>query len=267
VTIVKLLAGAVMFGCAAGLVRADDGGAGLATTVAPSGRLRAAINFGNPVLAQRGADGAPRGVSVDLARELGRRIGVPIDFVTFDAAGKVTEALQRDAWDVAFLARDPGRAESIAFTPPYVVIEGTYLVKRDAPFQSVDDLDRDGVRVTVARGSAYDLFLSRALKHAQLLRFDTGVDAMAAFGAGQGDAAAGVKQALAAFGSSHPDLRLVPGRFMAIEQAVALPKAHASAAASAFLQRFIEEMKSSGFVARSLGASGQTDATVAPPAP
>ncbi|HEX3548970.1 MAG TPA: ABC transporter substrate-binding protein [Candidatus Elarobacter sp.] len=262
------LAVAVLFGGLSGFVGADDGGAGdVAHVLAPGGRLRAAINFGNPVLAQRdAASGAPRGVSVDLARELGRRLGVPVDFVTFDAAGKVTDALKTDAWDVAFLARDPTRAESIAFSPPYVIIEGTYLVRDSAPFRAIEDLDRDGVRVAVARGSAYDLFLTRALKHAQLVRFASGVEATAAFGAGGDlDAAAGVTQSLAAFALTRRDVRLIPGRFMTIEQAVAIPSTRAAAAP--YVRSFVEEMKRTGFVAKALAASGQTDAAVAPPAP
>jgi polar amino acid transport system substrate-binding protein len=265
VILVKLLAGAAVFGCAAALVRAGDGGADVASTLAPGGRLRAAINFGNPVLAQRGPSGEPQGVSADLARELARRLGVAVAFVPFDGAGKVTDALASDAWDVAFLARDPKRAQSIAFTPPYVIIEGTYLVRNDAPFRAIDDIDRDGVRVVVARGSAYELYLSRALQHARLQNYGSGVEALEAFAAGQGDAAGGVTQALAAFARSHAGFRLIPGRFMVIEQAVAVPASHASPAASAYLRRFVEEMKRSGFVAERLAASGQTDATVAPP--
>jgi len=267
-TLLHVLAGAALFGCTLASVAANDDAGGVARSLAPSGRLRAAINFGNPVLAQRGANGEPRGVSVDLARELARRLGVPVDFVTFDAAGKVTDALRSDAWDVAFLARDPSRAESIAFSAPYVVIEGTYLVRSDdARFQRVEDLDRDGVRIAVARGSAYDLFLTRSVAHAELVRYPSGVDAMNAFPRTGLDAVAGVKQALATSAQSRSDVRLVPGRFMQIEQAVAIPRAHESAAASAYVQAFVEEMKRSGFVARALAASGQTEATVAPPAP
>jgi polar amino acid transport system substrate-binding protein len=262
----RTLATAVLFGSLSGFVSAGDGGADVARVIAPSGRLRAAINFGNPVLAQRDpASGEPRGVSVELARELGRRLGLPVDFVTFDSAGKVTDALRSDAWDVAFLAVDPVRADAITFSPPYVVIEGTYLVRADAPFGSVDDLDRAGVRITVARGSAYDLYLSRAAKHAELVRFGTGPEAMSAFASGGYDAAAGVKYALAAFAATKPGLRLIPGRFMTIEQAVAIPRSRAVAAP--YVRSFIEELKRTGFVAKALAASGQTDAGVAPPAP
>ena len=138
---------------------------GVRSELAPSGKLRAAINFGNPVLAQKDpATGEPSGVSVDLARELGRRLGVPVELVTFDAAGKVFDALKTGAWDVAFLAIDPARASEIAFTAPYVVIEGTYLVPADSPLRTIGDVDREGVRVAVGNKSAYDLYLTRTLK-------------------------------------------------------------------------------------------------------
>ncbi len=205
--------------------RTPDDAAAFARVLAPSGRLRAAINFGNPVLAQRDpAGGEPRGASAELARELARRLGVPLDYLTFDGAGKVTDALRADAWDVAFLAIDPVRGDAIAFSPPYVVIEGTYLVPRDAAFRTVEDVDRDGVRVAVARGSAYELHLSRTAKHAELVQYGTGPEALAAFEAGETDVAAGVREALDAFARTRPNVRLVGGRFMAIEQAVAIPK-------------------------------------------
>lgn len=233
--------------------------------LAPTGRLRAAINFGNPVLAQKdAATGAPRGVSVDLARALGERLGVPVDLVTFDAAGKVFEALKADAWDLAFLAIDPVRAAEIAFTAPYVVIEGTYLVRTESPFHAVDDLDRDGVRIAVGRGAAYDLFLTRALLHAQLVRADTSPAAIDLFLAEGLDAAAGVRQPLSAAARAQPGLRVIEGRFTAIEQAMGLPRSRA--AGLPCVSAFIEEMKASGFVAAALARSGQADATVAPAA-
>jgi polar amino acid transport system substrate-binding protein len=236
-----------------------------ASVLAPRGRLRAAINYGNPVLAQQDpATGQPRGVSVDLARELGRRLDVPVELVTFDAAGKVVAALQADGWDLAFLAVDPVRAAEIAFTPPYVVIEGTYLVRTDAPFQAVDDLDREGVRIAVGRGAAYDLFLTRSLKRAQLVRAETSPAAIDLFLSEGLDAAAGVRQPLVRAARQHAGLRVLDGRFTAIEQALGIPLART--AALGVLRSFVEEMKAGGFVAAALARSGQGDATVAPPA-
>lgn len=237
----------------------------LVKELAPTGRLRAAINFGNSVLAQPDpAGGPPRGVSGDLARELARRLGVGIDYVAFDAAGKVFEALKQSLWDVAFLAIDPVRAAGIAFTAPYVLIEGAYLVPRDSALQTVGDVDRDGVRIAVAQGSAYDLFLSRAIKHATLVREPSGSESLEMFMRDRLEAAAGVRQPIAAFAQAHPETRIIPGRFMAIEQAMGTVKGRD--AGIAYLRTFIEEMKASGFVARALAASGQGEATVAPPA-
>jgi len=234
--------------------------------LAPTGRLRVAINFGNSVLAQRDpVTGEPRGVSVDLARQLGRRLGVPVDFLTFDAAGKVFAALKSGSWDVAFLANDPVRANEIVFSAPYVIIEGAYLVPASSAIQTNEAIDRPGVRVAVGAGSAYDLYLTRTLKDAQLVRVPTSPDAITTFVHDKLEAAAGVKQPIAAYASTHPDVRVLPGRFMVIEQAVGIPKSHAAAAA--YVQAFVEEMKASGFVARALAASGQADATVAPAAP
>jgi polar amino acid transport system substrate-binding protein len=238
---------------------------GIVAELAPKGRLRAAINFGNSVLAQPDpAGGAPRGVSAELARELARRLGVGIDYVTFDAAGKVFEALKVGLWDIAFLAIDPVRSAGIDFTAPYVVIEGTYVVPEDSPLRTIADVDRDSVRVAVAQGSAYDLYLTRALKHAKLVRQPSGPEALEMFLRDRLEAAGGVRQPIAAFAQAHPGTRVIPGRFMAIEQAMGTVKGRG--AGVAYLRKFVEEMKATGLVAQSLKASGQADASVAPPA-
>jgi polar amino acid transport system substrate-binding protein len=232
--------------------------------LAPTGTLRAAINFGNPVLAQRNAaTGAPQGVSVALARELGRRLDVPVELVTFDAAGKVFDALRSDSWDVAFLAIEPARATEIAFTAPYVLIEGTYLVPADSPLRRIEDVDRAGVRIAVGNKSAYDLYLTRTLKHAQLVRAPTSPAAIELFVKDGLEAAGGVKQPLVQFARANPNVRVMDGRFMAIEQAMGVPKTRQ--AGIAWLSAFVEEMKASGFVAGALARSGQSDAAVAPP--
>jgi polar amino acid transport system substrate-binding protein len=213
----------------------------LVRELAPAGRLRAAINFGNSVLAQPDpAGGPPRGVSGELARELAQRLGVGIDYVIFDAAGKVFEALKDNLWDVAFLAVDPVRAAGIAFTAPYVVIEGVYLVPKDSGLQTVEDIDRDGVRVAVAKGSAYDLYLSRALKRATLVRRPSGPEALEIFMRDRLEAAGGVRQPIDAFAQEHPDTRVIPGRFMTIEQAMGTVKGRQ--AGLAYLRTFIVEM-------------------------
>lgn len=231
--------------------------------LAPSGRLRAAINFGNPVLAQRDPQsGEPGGVTVALARALAERLSVPLDLVAFERAGEVAAAAVEDTWDVCFLAIDPKRAETIAFTPPYVLIEGCYLVRGNAPFAAVDDVDRDGVCVLAGRDSAYDLFLTRHLTRAGIQR-ETGQTALVeAFGRGEGDVLAGIRQPLEALAAAEPGLRLLPGRFMAIEQAMGV-RAGRSAAAR-FLRAFVAERIASGDVAAALAASGRGDVTVAP---
>jgi polar amino acid transport system substrate-binding protein len=231
--------------------------------LAPSGILRAAINFGNPVLAQKNPEsGEPCGVSVDLARELAKRLGVPIQMVLFDAAGKVFEAARSNAWDIAFLAVDPVRAEEILFTAPYVLIEGTYIVRDASPFHAIEEFDRPGVRIAVAKGAAYDLFLTRTIKHAELVRHETSTGAMELFVDGGLEAAAGVKQPLVEFARTHSGLRVIEGRFMSIQQAMGTPKGRP--AAREFLQSFIEEMKRTGFVSSALERSGQRGAGVAP---
>ena len=236
----------------------------LVRELAPEGKLRAAINFGNPVLAQRGATtGEPQGVSVDLSRELARRLGVPVEFVPFEAAGKVADAAKAGMWDIAFLAIDPGRANDIAFTAPYVVIEGTYLVPADSPLRTINDVDREGVRIAVGKGSAYDLYLTRTIKKAQLVRAPTSPTVIDLFRDQKLEVAAGVRQQLIAFASGQPGVRVMDGRFMVIEQAIGTPRGRD--AALEFLKRFVEDVKANGFVAHALTRSNQRDATVAAP--
>lgn len=237
----------------------------IARELAPTGRLRASINLGNSVLAQGTAD-APRGASVELARELARRAGVPVDLITFTAAAPSFATVKAGKADIGFLAREPARAAEVDFTAAYVLIEGTYMVRRESALQAIEDVDRPGNRIAVGPGSAYDLYLTRTLKHAQIVR--------AAAGGGHGmielflkdrlEVCAGVKQALQAHAAHDPGVRIMDGRFMVIEQAMALPKGRPLA--TAYVQAFVEEMKASGFVADALKRSGQEDASVAPPA-
>ncbi len=193
--------------------------------IAPSGKLRAAINFGNPILAVKDpATGEPRGVSVDLSRELARRLGVPVELVTYDAAGKVVEGLKAGAWDVAYVAIDPARAVDISYTAPYVVIEGAYLVPQNSPIRSNDEVDRSHVHVVVGTGSAYDLFLTRNLKQAKIVRAPTSPAVTDMLVAQKLEVAAGVKQQLEADARRIGGLRLLDGRFMVINQAMGTPK-------------------------------------------
>lgn len=230
---------------------------------APRDVLRAGVNLGNPVIAQKDpAGGAPRGVGPDLARELAKRLGVGIEYVTYDTAGKMADGVKEGAWDVAFLAVDPLRENEIAFSKPYVQIEGTYLVRRDSPLTRVDEFDRKGTLIAVGNKTAYDLYLTRTLKHAGLVRADTSIAAVEQFKAEHLDAVAGVKNPLAAIASKDPAYRVIDGNFMVIGQASGVPRGRDAAAK--YLGDFIEEMKRSGFVADALKKSGVNDATVAP---
>jgi polar amino acid transport system substrate-binding protein len=231
--------------------------------LASTGKLRAAINFGNPVLAGRDATtGEPRGISVDLARELARRLGVAIELVPYDAAGKVVEALKSQAWDVCFLAIDPLRAADISFTAPYAVIEGVYLVATTSSILSNAEVDRPGARVGVIVGSAYDLFLSRELKQATIVRAASSDAVMELWVAGKLDSVAGVKPQLEADARRIPGLRMLPGRFMAINQAMGTPRGRKARAN--YLCGFMEEMKASGFVAQAFARNRITGASMAP---
>ncbi|HEX5390494.1 MAG TPA: ABC transporter substrate-binding protein [Burkholderiaceae bacterium] len=236
----------------------------VSTAFAPSGRLRAAINLGNPILANRNATtGEAFGVSIDLATELARRLGLALDLVLFDTAAQSVECVTSEAADFGFFAVDPARGKGIAFTAPYVLIEGSYLVRQDSPLQQNDEVDRAGTRVVVGKGSAYDLFLSRELKHATIERAPSSPAVVEVFVQTQADVAAGVKQQIEAELARFPGHRLLPGRFMVIQQAMGCPKGR-SPDAVAFLSAFVEEMKASGFVAEALRRHGIQGASVAP---
>jgi polar amino acid transport system substrate-binding protein len=234
--------------------------------LAPAGTLRVGINYGNPVLASRdSASGALRGVAVDLARELGRRCELPVDLVGFDAAGKMFDAVKAGAWDVAFLAIDPGRAGEIDFTAAYILIEGTYLVPAGSPFHTNEDVDRAGVRIGVSANSAYDLFLRRTIKHAELVHGSGPETAFELILTGQVDVVAGVRQSLIANAVKLPGARVFAGHFMAIEQALGIPKGRAAAAR--YLREFIEDVKASGLVAQAIEKAGVPGVSLAPAAP
>ena len=235
----------------------------LVAELAPTGVLRASINVGNPILANLGADGQPFGVSIDLAREFARRVGVDVQLVVFDSAGKSVDAVTNEQADFGFFAVDPARGAGISFTAPYVLIEGAYLVREDSPLRDNAEVDQPGLRVTVGKGSAYDLYLTRELKQAEIVRAPTSPAVVDTFLEQNLDVAAGVRQQLEADAKRVPQLRLLPGRFMVIQQAMGLPKAR-NAAAVELLRGFVEDMKASGFVAAALKRHGIEGATVAP---
>lgn len=228
--------------------------------MAPTGRLRAAINFGNPVLARRDHNGNPIGISVELARILAEELRVDLEMVFYDAAGKVFASLHDNQWDVAFMAIEPVREKEIAFTNPYVVIEGTYLVKRESPYNAVAELDAPDVSIAVGKGAAYDLFLTRSLTAATLVRADTSAGAVDAFIEQKLDAAAGVRQPLQEVAASDEQYRVLEDSFTSIRQAMAVSRERTAAAR--YLHDFIERQIASGFVRSVLEELGQSDVTV-----
>lgn len=262
-TLVRLQAAALAFALSIGMTAMANADA--LKDLAPTGKLRAAINLGNSVLAQMGPDGHPKGITPDLARELGKRLGVPVELITYDAAGKVFDAAPTGAWDIAFVAIEPVRAAVIEFTAPYVLIEGTYMVPKDSPLKTIEDVDKPGVRIAVGLKSAYDLYLTRTIKNATIVRASTGGGKamIELFVNDNLEAAAGVRQPLEAYAREHAEVRVMDGYFMQIQQAMGTPKGRTEGAA--YLRSFIEEMKTSGFVADALKRSGQS-ATVALPA-
>jgi polar amino acid transport system substrate-binding protein len=231
---------------------------------APSGTLRVGINLGNPIIVRPGSEvGEPQGVGPALGRELAKQLGLPFVFLKFETAGTLAAAVRESVWDVAFLAIDPDRATEIDFTDAYVHIEGGYAVPADSPLRSIDEVDRPGVRIAVAGRSAYDLFLTRHLKHAQVQRYAEFIPSLDGFMAEKLEVVAGIRQPLLRAADRIGGLRVLDGSFMTIRQASAVPKGRP--AALAFLAEFIEDAKRSGFVAEALRASGVEGGAVAPP--
>jgi len=236
----------------------------LVKSFTPTGRLRASINLGNPILANKDpANDQPVGVSIDLAQAFAKRLGVELELVVVETAGKSVAAVKNGQADIGFFAIDPLRGQDISFTAPYVLIEGSYLVRDASPLQHNEEVDQAGLRVAVGVGSAYDLYLSRELKMAQIVRAPSSPATVDLFIEQNLEVAAGVKQQLQADARRIPGLRLLPGRFMVIAQAMGTPRSRGQAAADS-LCTFVEEMKSSGFVAAALKRHGIQGAAVAP---
>jgi polar amino acid transport system substrate-binding protein len=266
----RVIAGALgLLFAAAGLAAqsAQSVPAALVREIAPGGTLRAAINYNNPLLATRDpATGELRGVAVDISRELGRRLGVPVELVPYTAAGAISAAAASGAWDIAYLAIDPARAAGIDFTAAYLEIEGTYLVPAGSPLTSVDDVDREGVRIAVTAKSAYDLFLSRNLEHAKLVYAPATPESIELFKSQHLEAVAAVRTALVTASAQMPGSRVMDGHFMTIPQAAGVPKGRDAGAR--YVRAFIEDVKASGFVADALRRHGlEAEASVASAAP
>ena len=232
-------------------------------TFASDGLVRASINLGNPILAGRDAAGEPIGVSVDLAREFARRLGARAELVLSDSAAASVAKVRDGQADIGFFAIDPARSGEIAFTEPYVLIEGSYLVGESSALADNAQVDAEGCRIAVGSGSAYDLFLTREISHAEIIRYQGAGPVLAAVRAGDVEVAAGIRQVLEAEARRAPGLRLLPGRFMVIRQAMGTPVSRGGEAL-ALLATFVEQMKASGFVAEALKRHHIEGATVAP---
>ncbi len=232
--------------------------------LAPDGAIRIGLNYQNFLLVLRDqADGTPAGIAPDLGRELGRRAGLPVQFVRYDTAGRLADAVKGLEWDVAFLGAEPKRANDIAFSSAYLEIPITFLVPAGSPIRSVGEVDRPGVRVAVSEKSAYDLYLTRTFKHAEIVRTQ-GIEAsFKVFVERKLEALGGLKPRLVADAEELAGSRVLEGQISAVQQSIGTPKARSHAAA--FLRRFAEDVKSEGLVARLIQKHGVRGVTVAPP--
>jgi polar amino acid transport system substrate-binding protein len=234
--------------------------------LAPTGKLRIGLNHGNFLLVTRGSSATePRGVASDIGRELGRRVGVPVEFIKFDTAGKLGDGVKSGAWDVAFLGAEPQRAAEIAFTAAYLEIPATYIVPAGSPIHSVADVDREGVRIAVTEQSAYGLYLSRNVKHARLVLTKSGDAAVEAFVNDKLEALAGLRPALLTDVQKFPGARVLDGQFTAVQQAIGTSKSREAAAR--YLRAFVEDVKASGLVAEAISRNAVQGVSVATPAP
>jgi len=236
--------------------------AAVRSELAPTGKLRVGINYGNFLLVNK--DRAS-GIAVDLGREIGRRLGVPVELVTYETAGKLADGVKTGAWDVAFLGAEPQRANEIAFTAAYLEIPATYLVPAGSRIRAIEEVDREGVRIAVAQKSAYDLFLSRNLKHAQLLRAEGIQGSYDLFIAQKLEVLSGLKPRLVTDAEKLPGSRVLDGQFTAVQQAIGTPKSREAGAK--YLREFAEDAKASGLVAEAIARHGVRGVSVAPKAP
>ena len=230
--------------------------------LAPSGKLRVGINFANNLLTARDpVTRAPSGIALDLAHELGRRLGVPVQIVSCESAGELADSAVKGAWEVGFLGAEPQRANQIDFTAAYLEIEASYLVPAESPIRAIADVDRKGVRVVTTAKAAYDLWLQRNLKNATLLHASSADDVFKMFVAEKLEALAGLKPRLVIDRDNLPGSRILDGRFTAVQQAVGTPKGHDAGAA--YLRQFVADIKKSGLVARTIEKNGIRGVTAA----
>ena len=233
--------------------------------LAPTGALRAGINYGNFILATRDrSSGESRGVAIDLTHELARRLGVSVTLVDYDSVAAMVDAAKTGAWDIAFLGIDPARAGDIAFTAAYLQIEATYLVPAASRLHAAAEVDAVDVRVAAPARANYELYLSRSLQRARLVRAPTADAAFDLLVRGEVEALAGLRQALIGLAPKLAGSRLLEGQFMAVQQAVGMP--HGRQAGLVYLRDFVEDAKASGLVARAIERTGARGVSVAPDA-
>ncbi len=231
--------------------------------LAPGGKLRVGVNLGNFLLVnQDPATGELRGVVPDLAAELGRRLDAQVELVRYPGAGEVADAAKTGGWDVGFIGAEPQRAEEIAFPPASLEIPATYLVPAGSPIRSLAEVDRPGNRIAVSARSAYDLFLSRNLKHAQLVRAEGIPASYDLFVAQKLEVLSGLLPRLTSDVVRLPGARILEGKFTAIQQAIGTPKARAAGAD--WLLDFVADIKASGLVVRAIERHGVKGVSVAP---
>lgn len=231
--------------------------------LAPTGKLRVGLILANPVLVTKDAvSGQWRGVAVDLGKELARRLEVPFEPVGYPTVAKMVESAKTNEWDVAFLAYDPARAAEMDFSAPYMEVDNTYLVPANSKITSISAIDQPGIRVAVPEKSAPDLFLSRSLKYATLVRGKGGAAAASEIlSSGQADAFAENRQLLTAAAAKLPGSRVLEGRFSAVQHAVAIAKGRG--AGTVYVRQFVENAKASGLVRQTINSASVVGVNVA----
>jgi len=238
----------------------------LRAELAPTGKLRVGLILSNQVLVTKDPQtGELRGVTITLGKALANRLGVPFEPVGYPNPAALVQSFGRNEWDIAFLAFDPARAGDVEFSPPYMVVDNTYLVPSGSKVERVEAADQRGVKIAVPERSAPDLFLSRNLKAAEIVRVPGGADAaIEVLRSGRADAYAENAHMLSLYSARLPGSRVLQGRYTVIQHAIATPKDRPAAAA--FVKEFVEQSKRGGTVRNAIAQAGLRRTDVAPSA-